>query len=540
MTPPPVPGRWTGLVGLGLGAALSRRVARLSDESYWARHTGDLQRRQLRMLVRRAQDTAFGREHGFADLARLRGDDLLRAYRAQVPIREYLQYAPYITRMRDHAEPDVCWPGVVLDWAQTSGTTAGDKFMPVSQDLLRHNFRASMDIFAHARRMGVDLRRLFAGRILFLGGSTDLAVNEHGVRTGDLSGLVTPMIRWPLSEVYLPGKRIALMSDWKSKIDAMARACLHEDVRAVSGMASWGLVLFTRVLELAREEGRDARCLRDLWPNLDLFIHGGVNYAPFRPRVAEAWSGADEDLPHRLEVYPASEAFVAMQDTAGDPGLRLCADHGVFFEFVPVEQIHRASPTALAADQVEPGRRYVVVLSTPAGLFRYILGDVVEFDAAPPHGPARLRIVGRHKHFINAFGENLIVEHIERAVASAAADLDLRVGEFTAAPVYPNPSQGVRAGLQLAIEIEGHAPADMLDRFRAAFDDSLKRQNVDYTTKRGGDLGMAPPTVTPLSPGSFHAWMEQRGKLGGQHKCPRCANHRDIIDAVLNAPQPVS
>lgn len=540
MTPPPGPGRWTGLVGSGMRTMLARRIVRLSDSGYWAAQTGRLQRRQLSSLVRRARDTDFGREHGFADLSRLHGEDLQREYRARVPIREYLQYAPYITRMRDHAEPDVCWPGVVLDWAQTSGTTAGDKFMPVSQDLLRHNFRASLDIFAHAHRMGVNLRRMFAGRILFLGGSTDLAVNEHGLRTGDLSGLVTPMIRWPLSEVYLPGKRIALMSDWKEKIDAMARACLNEDVRAVSGMASWGLVLFTRVLELAREQDRDVRCLRDIWPNLDLFIHGGVNYTPFRPRVQETWSGGSQDLPHRLEVYPASEAFVAMQDTPGDPGLRLCADHGVYFEFVPVDEIHRPNPVALAADQVETGRRYVVVLSTPGGLFRYILGDVVEFDSTPPRGPARLRIVGRHKHFINAFGENLIVEHIETAVADAAALTRLRVGEFTAAPIYPDPVRGVRAGLQLAIEIEGGAHQEPLARFGHALDEALKRQNVDYTTKRRGDLGMAPPVVTPLPPGAFHAWMESRGKLGGQHKCPRCANHREIIEAVLRTPEAVS
>ncbi|MBL0921793.1 MAG: GH3 auxin-responsive promoter family protein [Phycisphaerales bacterium] len=530
---PPARGRWTGLVGLGLRAALSRRIALLSDRAYWATNSGRLQARQLQRLIALSKHTSFGREHGFHRLAHLRGDDLLRAYRAQTPIREYLRYAPYITRMRDHAEPDVCWPGVVLDWAQTSGTTAGDKFMPVSRDLLRHNFRASMDIFAHAHRMGVDLRRLFAGRILFLGGSTDLAVNRHGLRTGDLSGLVTPMIKWPLSEVYLPGKRIALMSDWKQKIDAMAAACLDQDVRAVSGMASWGLVLFTRALEMARERGRDVRTLRELWPNMDLFIHGGVNYTPFRPRVQEVWSGGADDVPHRLEVYPASEAFVAMQDEPGDAGLRLCADHGVFFEFVPVEEIHRPDPVALTCDRVEPGVRYVVVLSTPGGLFRYILGDVVEFDTIPPAGPARLRIVGRHKHFINAFGENLIVEHIEKAVARAADQAALTVGEFTAAPVYPDPVRGVRAGLELAVEIASGAPSDALRRFRDAFDGALKDQNVDYTTKRRDDLGMAPPTVTPIPPGAFHAWMESRGKLGGQHKCPRCANHRDIIDAVL-------
>ncbi len=537
MTSAPARGRWTGAIGMGMRALLSRRIARLSDDSYWARQSGRLHDETLLRLVRSAAPTAFGREHGLERLARLRGEDLRRAYRAQVPIREYADYAPYIVRMREHAEPDVCWPGIILDWAQTSGTTAGDKYMPVSRELLRHNFRSSMDIFAHSHRMGVDLRSLFAGQILFMGGSTDLETNEHGLRTGDLSGIVTPLIRWPISEVYLPGKNIALMSDWTAKIDAMARACLDADIRAVSGMASWSLVLFTRVLELAREQGRDVSTLRDVWPNLTLFIHGGVKYTPFDPRVREVWSGSDEDVPHRLEVYPASEAFVAMQDTPGDPGLRLGVDHGVCFEFVPVEEMRRPGARALACDEVEPGQRYVVVLSTPAGLFRYVLGDVVEFDTVPPRGPARLRIVGRHRHFINAFGENLIVEHIESAVAEAASAAGVRIGEFTAAPVYPDPARGVRAGLELALEVD--RPDDgAIRRFASIFDESLKKQNVDYTTKRRNDLGMSPPTITTLPPGAFHAWLARRGKLGGQHKCPRCANHREIIDALTREESP--
>lgn len=524
-----------------MGLRVARRRSLLSDTAFWRRRTADLQRGQLASLLRRAAGTEFGRRHGFERLAGLPTGDLLPAYRAAVPIRDSYGFREWVSRMREGGEAGVLWPGLVRDFAQTSGTTAGDKFIPVSREMLRSNFRASMDIFAHAARFGCSLRRLFGGRILFLGGSTDLAVNDKGVRTGDLSGIVTPLIRWPISEIYSPGKAIALMSHWPSKIEAMARRCLDEDIRMISGMPSWAIVLFERVLGLARERGRAASCLRDIWPGLALFVHGGVKYAPFDARVRQFWSGAagGDDIPARLELYPASEAFVAMQDTRGDPGLRLCADHGNFFEFVPLERIDDPGAEAFAADEVEKGQRYVVVVSTCAGLWRYVLGDVVEFDTVPDRhdgragdGPARLRIVGRHRHFVNAFGENLIVEHIENAVAQAGRAAGLIVGEFTAAPVYP--AEGRRAGLQLAVEMEA-APGAALAAFAGAFDDSLKSQNVDYTTKRTDSLGMGPPTVTPLPVGTFHRWLASRGKLGGQHKCPRCANAREIIDGVLAA-----
>lgn len=537
-------------MGHALRARVVRRAARLSDTRWWAEHTGRVQTAQLRGLLRRAAGCEFGRRHNFARLASLPDEQMLAGYRAEAPVADWYAFRGPIARMREGGEPNVLWPGLVRDFAQTSGTTAGDKFIPVSREMMRSNYRASLDIFAHAVRFGISLPGVMGGRCLFIGGSTSVETNEHGVRTGDLSGLVTGLIRWPLSEVYLPGREIALMSDWPAKIDAMARLCVEHDVRFISGMPSWAMVLFDRMLEVARERGRAASCIRDLWPNLRVFVHGGVKYAPFDPRVRRFWSGdAGEDIPHRIELYPASEAFVAIQDEpnregVAQPSLRLCADHGTFFEFVPLEEIDSASPRAFACDAVEPGVRYVVVLSTCAGLWRYVLGDVVEFDSVPgvrrglrgpaprggsrpARGPARLRIVGRHRHFINAFGENIIVEHVENAVVAAAREAGVTVGEFTAAPVYPG--EGRRPGLELAVEVAvGLPPA-----FAEAFDRALKQQNVDYTTKRTADLGMAPPVVTPLPVGAFHRWLESRGKLGGQHKCPRCANSREIIESVV-------
>lgn len=541
---PPGPNfRGTSLIGVGIRAYLNARIRLLSNTDHWTRNAAGIQLAQLRNLLRSAQHTDFGTKHDFAKLVDLPHAEMLAAYRQAVPVADWYAFKDSIARMREGAEPDVLWPGLVQDFAQTSGTTAGDKFIPVSQAMLKSNFLASLDIFSNLHRIGVSLPSLCAGKSLFLGGTTKLDTSPKGIRTGDLSGIVTPLIKWPISEIYLPGPEVALLSHWPTKIEAMAKLCMNQDVRMVSGMCSWALVLFDRMMQLAREQGRKVDTLRDLWPNLTVFVHGGVKYAPFDPRIRQAWSGSPEgeDLPRRLELYPASEGFIAMQDTRGDPGLRLLSDIGNFYEFVPLDQIDQPNPPAFTCDQVQKGVRYVVVMSTCAGLWRYIIGDVVEFDSIPApfayegnldsFAPPRLRIVGRHRHFINAFGENLIVEHIENAVAAAAKASNLIIGEFTAAPIYPTPT--TRAGLELAVELDNaHPPDAQLDAFRDAFDDSLKAQNVDYTTKRTDGLGMGQPTLTPLRLGTFHQWMNSRGKLGGQHKCPRCANSREIIDHV--------
>ena len=535
---------WTSLVGVGMRLWLAGRIRLLGDTRHWRTNSAGIQRAQLRRLLRTASRTVVGRRHGFARIAELDHTEMLKAYRATIPVADWYAWRTEIARMREEGEPDVLWPGLVKDFAQTSGTTAGDKFIPVSEMMLRSNFLASLDIFGHLHRMGVSLPGMLGGKCLFLGGSTDLSVSDKGIRTGDLSGIVTPLIRWPISEIYLPGREVALLSHWPTKIDAMAKRCIDEDVRMISGMPSWALVLFERVMAMARERGREIRTIRDVWPRLDVFVHGGVKYTPFDQRVRQVFSGRPDgaDIPTRLELYPASEGFIAMQDTRGDPGLRLNVDQHNFFEFVPLEDIDRPDAPAFTCEQVEKGQRYVVVMSTCAGLWRYVLGDVVEFDTIPAplpsegsgagEGPCRLRIVGRHRHFINAFGENLIVEHIETAVAAAAAAAGLVVGEFTAAPVYPQGER--RAGLELAVEIAGGTPdAPAVEQFREAFDASLKLQNVDYTTKRTDGVGMTLPTISTMPVGSFHRWLESKGKLGGQHKCPRCANHRDIIEPLL-------
>lgn len=536
---------WTSLVGVALHARVQARRKKLADLDFWCQQTGRLQIGELSTMLHICRDTRFGRAHRFD--AALRYEDpmeRLAAFRGETPISDWYAFQNDIADMREHGVPDVLWAGKVMHFAQTSGTTAGDKFVPITGAMMRGNYLASLDIFAHLINRGVYPERVMGGRCLFLGGSTDLDINEHGIATGDLSGLVTPLIKWPLSTIYSPGPKIALMSHWPDKIEAMARRAIDQDIRFISGMPSWALVLIDRVIELARARGDRVRCARDVWPNLEVFVHGGVNYVPFIERMSRAFSGdPGVDFPCRHELYPASEGFIAMQDRDDDPGMRLLSDNGIFFEFVPREQIDDPDPEAFTCWQVEKGQQYVVVMTTNAGLWRYVIGDVVEFDTIPGgtqpdgsarrgDGPARLRIVGRHRHFINAFGENLIGEHIEHGVAAGVAQSGLVIGEFTAAPVYPG--QHNRAGLELAIEFASEPAPDRLRRFIEAFDARLKAENVDYTTKRSDDLGMAFPTITPLPMGTFHRWLDSRGKLGGQHKCPRCANHREILEEVVS------
>ena len=532
---------WTSLVGAAIHARVALRRKRLADRPWWQANTWCAQTDQLRELIASAQNTRFGRAHDFSRIAKISDPiGMLRAYQQGVPVADWYAFADDISDMRDRGLSDILWPGRVDRFAQTSGTTAGDKYIPVTDAMMKSNYRASLDIFAHLLNRGVPPERYMGGRCLFLGGSTDLDYNEHGIATGDLSGLVTPMIKWPISAIYSPGSAVALMSDWPKKIEAMAQIAIDQDIRFISGMPSWALVLIDRVIELSNERGRPASCARDVWPNLEVFVHGGVNFAPFVSRMSRAFSGDPEiDFPCRHELYPASEGFIAMQDTTGDPGMRLLSDNGIFFEFVPLEEIDDPNPTVHACWEVESGQKYVVLLTTNAGLWRYIIGDVVVFDEVPDgpdtngSGPARLRIVGRHRHFINAFGENLIGEHIEHGVACASSQTGITVGEFTAAPVYP--SETNRAGLELAIEFESFPGEDRLHAFGDAFDRAIRAENVDYNTKRSDDLGMAPPTITALAMGTFHRWLDRKGKLGGQHKCPRCANHREIITEVIES-----
>jgi hypothetical protein len=428
---------------------------------------------------------------------------------------------PWIKRMLD-GERNVAWPGKARYFAQTFGTTAGDKRIPVTDAMKAANRRAALAMFAcYERRGRGNVARLMEGKLLFLGGATALTSTGCGGWIGDLSGIATRQIHWPLTNHYEPHGRIALLDDWETKIDRVARRCGPMDVRFLTGMPSWCQVLFDRLCELRGVES--AGSISRIWPDLRLFVHGGVDFAPYRATIEHYFSGA-QPLEF-LEVYPASEGFVAVQTEAGGP-MEMLTDNGLFFEFVPLSAWGKPDAPRLTIGEVEIGVPYCVVLSTNAGLWAYDIGDVVEFvGVAPP----QIRFAGRNAHFINAFGENVIAQDCSRGVAHAAERTGAAVREFTAAPVYAGNGRKVGAH-EYVVEFE--QPPHDLDAFAAALDEKLREVCADYSVRRRDDVSMTAAEVTPVPPGTFYAWMKNRGKLGGQHKVPICANDRRYVGDI--------
>jgi hypothetical protein len=484
-------------------------------ESSW-RDPGALQETTLRHLVRRARRTAWGRAHGFEDIRGVAG------YQARVPLADYPALQPSLQRAIA-GEPDVLWPGCPRLFCKTSGTTAGDKLIPLTPEALRAHRRGGLDTLLVALdRAGAP--RALDGPLLFLGGSTSIAPLGAGARVGDLSGLVVRRLPWWLRGHYSPGPEIAAIPHWEARLEAIARLARTQDLRLVSGMPSWLLVLFERIRALG-SEGAWGEPLGRLWPNLAVLVHGGVRIDPYRT-VLETAIGRPV---HRVEVYPASEGFVGIQLSAGDPGFTLMLDYGTFFEFVPVADLDAARPRRLTVAEVRIGEAYAIALTTPAGLWSYLLGDTVRFVSLDP---PQLVITGRTRHFVNAFGENVIVEEVERAAAAACQATGAELVEFTVAPSRLS-SAAPRGHHEWLVEFR--RPPATLAAFGRSVDQALQALNTDYRTRRARDVGMAPPRITPVSSGTFHRWLAARGQLGDQHKVPRVTNSRLVLEEVLGA-----
>ena len=473
-----------------------------------------VQEATLLHLVRSARATEFGRSHGFDDIHSVVG------YQARTPLGDYLRFMPLWGRALD-GERDVTWPGRVNHWVKTSGTTAGDKLIPVTQDAFRAHRRGGWDaLLVAAERVESD--QLLGGPLLFLGGCTALSRIGKGAWVGDLSGLVVRDLPPGVRGRYSPGREISSIPDWDQRIEAVANLVQSQDLRLISGMPSWLLILFERVARLARAGRQPVANLGECWPNLRVFIHGGVSFAPYRATFEE-WMGRPLEY---VEVYPASEGFVALQ-TERTGGLTLMLDYGIFYEFVPVEDLGRARPRRHTVADVELDRPYAVTLTTPGGLWSYLLGDTVRFTS---RDPLRLVITGRTRHFVNAFGENVIIEEVEQALVVACRRTGAEPAEFTVAPRYPSAGEA-RGGHDWLVEFR--TPPRDRQAFVRQLDEALAALNTDYRTKRTLDVGMLAPRLIELPVGSFHRWMRAAGKLGDQHKVPRVLNDRAIVEALL-------
>lgn len=472
----------------------------------------DAQAETLSALVATASGTSFGRAHGF-DGIRSHAD-----FARNVPVRRYVETIPWLTRQL-HGEEDVTWPGRPRWFAKTSGTTAGDKSIPVTDALVAQNSRAGRDVLAFYLRSAPG-SRLFEGNLLFLGGSTTMEPLPAGGHVGDLSGIMSAEMPFWLRQRVLPSPNVVAIRDWEMKLEAIARETLGKNVTLLSGMPSWSLLLFERWRALS-----GGRAPGELFPGLELFVHGGVRYEPYREPVELAFGRPFR----RLEVYPASEGFLAVQDDLASPGMLLGLDYGTFYEFVPAAEAGSSTARRLTLSDVQVGETYSIVLSNVAGLWAYEIGDLVRFVSL---SPPRVVVAGRTMAFSNCCGENLIVEEIEEAFVRACAETGATPGEFTVAAL-PGSSADARPRLQWVLESAD--PAFPGGAFARAVDAVLRSRNHDYDTKRTGDVGMLPPVVALVPPGTFHVWMRAHGRLGGQHKIQRLRNDRDVADALLAA-----
>jgi hypothetical protein len=507
---------------VALGAAVqTARIARRLAATDAAQAA---QEKTRRALMARLVATEFGRETG------IEREMTYGEFNARVAPRGYEAFVPWIERMK-RGEADVLWPGRCAHYAVSSGTTAGrTKYLPVTRGMLAHFRRAGLESLCYyARRAGSA--RVFRGRHLFLGGSTVLAPIEEArpfrAWGGDLSGIAALNLPgWVERHLYEPGRDIAQLADWPAKLRAIAARTVRRDITLVAGIPSWLLVLAE---ELAAQTGKPT--LRAIWPRLECLVHGGVPLGPFEAELRAA-VGAGVNF---HEVYPASEGFIAAQDDEPAAGLRLIADAGIFYEFLPLARFDEARLAELGREAVplagvRAGVDYVLLMTTPAGLCRYVIGDVVRFVST---SPARLVYAGRTRLQLSAFGEHVIEKELTDALAAVAAQRGLTVANFHVAPRFIDTRSGEKRGRhEWWIELKSAAPrASDLMALTAELDAQLQRRNDDYEAKRKGG-GLEAPVVRLAAPGTFERWLRDRGKWGGQGKMPRCRSDRAIADEL--------
>lgn len=467
------------------------------------------QERQLLFFVKRAANTQFGRDHGFERI------DSVAAFQSSVPLRRYDDFWSEYWSKSFPVLDDVTWPGRVPYFAVTSGTTSGSsKYIPVTAAMNRSNTQAGLDLLTH-HVTARPRSRVFGGKSFMLGGSTDLVRESDGVFSGDLSGIAIKRLPWWATQFAFPPVEVALITDWEKKVDKLVGMTREADIRVITGTPSWLLILFDKQQAAARHTAN----ARELYPNLEMLVHGGVNFKPYRARFEQFLGGGAE----LREVYPASEGFIALQDETPDDGLRLLTDTGLFFEFVPVDELTDDRPTRHWLKTVQTGVNYAIVLSTCSGCFGYVLGDTVRFVSTTP---PRIVITGRTSYSMSAFGEHLIGEEVEDAVAAAAAAQNLTVTDFSMGAIYPA-NAGELGGHLYVVEFEKGA-ADVA-AFEAAIDARLKARNDDYRAHRSEGFGMHAPKVRAVPPGTFARWMKSRGRLGGQNKVPRIINDQQLF-----------
>ncbi len=497
------------LLSLAISRLARMRLWRIEN---WSRHPVAVQREVLQDLVTAAQYTEFGKKYNFSKLYSLKD------FKNNVPIHEYEDMKPYIQRMMD-GEENILWNTPVCWFAKSSGTTSDkSKFIPVSEESLQENhYQASKDVLSYYYK-NFPSSELLTGKSLVVGGSHQISRLNDDIQYGDLSAVLMQNSPFWGQWLRTPELSIALMDEWENKIEKLAITTADENVTSIAGVPTWTLILLKRILEL---KGKST--ISEVWPNLELYINGGVSFTPYREQF-EKIIGKKINY---LETYNASEGFFAGQEHPDDDGMLLFTEHGIFYEFMPVEEYGKPNPETVGLNKVETGKNYAIVISTNGGLWRYLIGDTVIFTSLNPY---KIKVSGRLKHYINAFGEEVIVDNSDKAIAKAAEKTASVVSDYTAAPVYFNAdNNGAHEWL-----IEFDKEPESLNAFTEALDSALKECNSDYEAKRYKDIALRMPLVHSLPKGTFREWLRRKGKLGGQHKVPRLSNERKFLEEILS------
>jgi hypothetical protein len=488
---------------------------RMHQIDLFRKYPAEVQNDVFEKLVGQGAQTVYGRKF---DLDKVSS---YQDFKNAVPLTDYEELKPWIDRVMA-GEQGLLWPSETKWFAKSSGTTSSkSKLIPVTKESLEGcHYKGGKDLLALYHN-NHENRKLFTGKHLIIGGSAEINVNplSHDSYSGDLSAIIVKNLPWWAEIRRTPAKEIALLTEWEDKIERMARSTIKEDVKIIAGVPSWTMVLSNRILDITGKSN-----LKEVWPNLEMFMHGGVNFEPYREQFKKL---IPDDSMNYVETYNASEGFFGIQDLVDVDHMLLMLDYGIFFEFIPMSEFNgKESKTVLSIEDVELNVNYALVISTNGGLWRYIIGDTVRFTCILPF---RFKITGRVKSFINTFGEELIVENAELAIAEACGKTNAQIREFTVGPIYmDNKEKGAH---EWAIEFVQYP--DEMDRFNLVLDEKLREINSDYDAKRYHDLVLEKPIVKAVPRETFDGWLKQNGKLGGQNKIPRLANDRIVLEQIL-------
>lgn len=489
--------------------------SRLGQIDHFKQHPIQVQKETLDELVDSARKTEIGKEFQF---------DRIKSYQdfaKQVPLFDYESFKPYIERTM-LGKQNVIWPSDIEWFAKSSGTTSSrSKYIPVSEESLEEcHYKGGKDMVSLYVSNNPETK-LFTGKSLSIGGTLEKnPLNPQGTaRAGDVSAVIMQNLPIWAQFARTPSLETALMGEWEAKIEKMARETMNENVTSIAGVPTWTIVLLQRILELKK-----AKHILEVWPNLEVFFHGAVAFGPYRSLFKEL---IPSEKMRYMETYNASEGFFGIQDQPDSDELLLLLDFGIYYEFIPMEEWEKENPKVIPLQEVELGKNYAIIISTNGGLWRYKIGDTVKFTSTAPY---RFRISGRTKHFINAFGEEVIVENAEAAIQYACEETGATITNFTAAPVYFEDSQS-KAAHEWVVEFQKE-PED-LKLFAKLLDDKLREVNSDYDAKRHKDLALRQLILHNAPHGLFESWLGKKGKLGGQYKVPRLSNSREYIDEIL-------